>query len=338
MKDRKDKREIFIELVKNFKKRKIIVVGDLILDEYVYGLTTRVSREAPVLILKHDKTEYKLGGAANAINNLHSLGASVTPIGIIGKDEAGENLLEILKQKKIVTDGIVIDPKVNTITKTRIMAGGKNIIKQQVIRIDRENEKKFGNSSSKKIIDILRSKIVDVEGVIFSDYGYGVCTIPNLREILFDFHSRRGVFTIDSRFDLLKLKNITAATPNESELEELFKTKFNGNLQKVKKAGTKLLNKLASDFILITRGSKGMLVLKSNGESCNIPIVGSDKIVDVTGAGDTVISILTCALCAGGNPFESAHLANYGGGIVVMKAGTASVSPMELINVIKKYN
>jgi D-glycero-beta-D-manno-heptose-7-phosphate kinase len=327
-----------IRLIKRFDKRKIIVVGDLIIDEYLYGLTTRVSREAPVLILKHDKTEYKLGGAANAINNLHTLGASVFPIGVVGDDEAGKNLLEIFKKKGIAIDGVFRDKRVNTVTKTRIMAGGKNIIKQQVIRIDRENKKKIGIVTSKKILEILRSRIDETEGVIFSDYGYGVCKIPDLRYIMSDFHSRGGIFTVDSRFDLLRLKNLTVATPNESEIEELFGKKLNGDLAKLEKAGLKLLKKIASDFLLITRGSKGMLIIKSNGEVHHLPIVGSDEIVDVTGAGDTVISILTCALCAGGDPLESSQLANYGGGLVVMKSGTASVSPQELINAVKDNN
>jgi D-glycero-beta-D-manno-heptose-7-phosphate kinase len=327
-----------IKIIKKFKGKRVLVLGDFILDEYVFGLTSRVSREAPVLILKYDNTEYGLGGAANAVNNLVSLGISVYPLGVLGDDDAGHEILRMLKGKNISTEGLILDKDMVTVKKTRIMAGGKNIIKQQVIRIDKENNKEISNDLVKKLLKIVSSQLDQIDGILVSDYGYGLCKKPELLDLFSRYSKNGGIVNVDSRFDLLKFKNVTTTTPNESEIEEIFGQKFEGNTSKIKKIGMKLLESISLKFLLITRGSKGMLILFPDGSSHSIPIFGSDRIVDVTGAGDTVISILTSALCSGATPIEATHLANIAGGLVVMKSGTATVTQSELLSAMKKYD
>ncbi len=318
-----------LKTVDDFAKKRIMIIGDIIADEYVYGLTSRVSREAPVLILKFDSHTTFLGGAGNAINNVRALGAKVLPIGVIGDDATGEQLLRILDDKGVPPDTIVQEAGRNTTTKTRILAGGLHTTKQQVIRIDKEGLPRFSDKTVENILENIQSNIDAVDGVIISDYGYGVLSDPVI-DCINDYAKTSGkVIAIDSRHNLFKFLNVTTITPNEPEVEELLNISLAGN-KHIPYAGEQLYNRIMCDSILITRGKKGMVVFDKGKPHVDIPIYGSDEVADVTGAGDTVISVFTLGLVTGLSPEAAARLSNIAGGIVVMKSGTAVVTPNEL--------
>jgi len=317
------------ELVGRCANRTVVVVGDLLVDEYLFGRPARISREAPVLILRFTERELSLGGAANAVNNVHALGARVIPIGVVGRDAAGEELRALLGTAGIPTDGIVVEPGRRTPVKTRIMAGGYQATRQQVVRVDREPSGEPQPTTEDALIARLTAVAERADAVIISDYGYGTVT-PRVLEALRAVARRTdAVVTVDSRYDLPRFTGLTAATPNEAELEALAGVPADDE-RGVEKAGRQLLERLDARLLLITRGSRGLALLEREGGSTFIPIHGTDEIADVTGAGDTVISAFTVALAAGAAPVEAATLANVAGGIVVMKRGTATVSAAEL--------
>ncbi len=316
-------------LIDQFARRTVLVVGDLIVDEYLFGRPARISREAPVLILRFTEREVSLGGAANAVNNVHALGARVIPVGVVGRDAAGDELLALLQAAGIPTDGIVIEPGRQTPVKTRIMAGGYQATRQQVVRVDREPTGEPQPVTEDALVARLTALAAGADAVIISDYGYGAVT-PRVLEHVRAIARRAGtVVTVDSRYDLPRFTGLTAATPNEAELEALAGVPADDE-RSVEKAGRQLLERLDARILLVTRGSRGMALLEREGASTFIPIHGSDEIADVTGAGDTVISAFSVALAAGATPVEAATLANVAGGIVVMKRGTATVAAAEL--------
>jgi rfaE bifunctional protein kinase chain/domain len=316
-------------LTERFAGRTIVVVGDLIVDEYLFGRPARISREAPVLILRFTEREVSLGGAANAVNNVHALGTRVIPIGVVGRDAAGDELLGLVRGAGIPTDGIVIEDGRRTPVKTRIMAGGYQATRQQVVRVDREPSAEPQPVTEDALVARLDTLAAHADAVIISDYGYGAVT-PRVLERLRAVARRAGaIVTVDSRYDLPRFTGLTAATPNEAELEALAGTPADDE-RSVEKSGRQLLERLDARLLLVTRGSRGMALLEREGGSTFIPIHGTDEIADVTGAGDTVISAFTVALAAGAAPVEAAMLANVAGGVVVMKRGTATVSAAEL--------
>ena len=320
------------ETVKAFSKRKVLVLGDLVADRYILGFTSRVSREAPVLILRYDSEMISPGGGANALHNVHTLGGSPIPVGIVGEDDAGHKLLKILAAKEIDTSGILVVPSWRTVTKTRILAGGHHTVKQQVVRIDKEPQSPLPSQVAKLLKERFMERIGEAEAIIVSDYGYGVLS-PKLRSILPSWSDKCPV-VVGSRFSVLEYKGVTAATPNEPEAAAALgiPSVENGNVEWV---GKRLLELSNNKAILLTRGKKGMALFQGSGEIYHIPIYGTDEVADVTGAGDTVIATFTLALASGGGFLEAARLANYAGGIVVMKSGTGTVSGKELMQAIE---
>ena len=310
-----------------------MVIGDIVADEYILGMTSRVSREAPVLILKYDSQTVLPGCGGNAVNNIHSLGGMVFPVGVVGDDEMGEKLIALLKDKGINTEGIVSDEGRLTPTKTRILAGGSNTTKQQVIRIDRENSNIVNKRTEEKLLKIFNGMSKMMDAILVSDYGLGTISKNILNSINRLAKSDKKVITVDSRFDILKYRHITAATPNTEEVEFALNTILNGNT--INKHGRKILGQIKSDGLLITRGKEGMTLFEKDGGITDIDIYGTDEVADVTGAGDTVISAFTLALAAKASMREAARLANYAGGIVVMKSGTATVTTEEIENAIE---
>ncbi|HYE91807.1 MAG TPA: bifunctional ADP-heptose synthase [Terriglobales bacterium] len=316
-------------LVAGFAGRTVVVVGDLIADEYLFGRPARISREAPVLILRFTERELSLGGAANAVNNVHALGARVVPIGIVGDDAAGTELTSLFRGAGIATDGLVVEAGRRTPVKTRIMAGGYQATRQQVVRLDREPLGDPHPHTEDALIARLTALATRADAIVVSDYGYGTVTdrvLERLRELA---RTRGAVVTVDSRYELPRFTGLTAATPNEAELEALAGMPADDE-PAVEKAGRQLLDRLDARLLLVTRGSRGMALLEREGPTTFLPIHGTDEIADVTGAGDTVIGAFTVALAAGGLPLEAAALANIAGGLVVMKRGTATVSASEL--------
>jgi rfaE bifunctional protein kinase chain/domain len=316
-------------LVERFIDRTVVVVGDLILDEYVFGRPARISREAPVLILRFAERALSMGGAANAANNVHALGARVVPIGVIGRDAAGADLMNLFHAAGVPTDGIVQESGRRTPVKTRIMAGGYQATRQQVVRIDREPQGEPQPLTDDALVEKLASLAARADAVLISDYGYGTVGSRVLERVRAVAREANAVVTVDSRYDLPRFTGITAATPNEAELEALSAVPVDDE-RAVEKTGRQLLERLDARLLLVTRGSRGMALLEREGSSTFLPIHGTDQIADVTGAGDTVISAFTVALAAGATAVEAATLANVAGGIVVMKRGTATVSSAEL--------
>ena len=325
-----------IKYLDKFKSATILTIGDIIADEYVYGSTSRVSREAPVLILRFDSEHIVLGGGGNALNNLKSLGCRIIPVGVVGCDYFGKMILSNMKNSGIPTEGIFAEKNRVTTRKTRILAGGYHTTKQQVIRIDREPDSKINKSTEEKIIKFLESKIKKIDALMVSDYGLGLLSPAIIAKINYLAKNNPNmIITVDSRFNLSQFRNVSAVTPNEPEASECSKIPIgdeeNGSLNE---AGKKLMEVINPSAVLITRGRKGMRLFEKNGKITSIPIFGSDEIADVTGAGDTVISTFTLSLVAGATLEEAMNIANYAAGIVVMKRGTATITQKELKDVL----
>jgi D-glycero-beta-D-manno-heptose-7-phosphate kinase len=331
------------KIVEAFPRVTVTVLGDMVADEFVFGEISRVSREAPVLILRHRQREIVPGGAANAVNNLADLGVNVLPVGIVGNDEPGRLLLRSFRHKRIPVTGILKDKNFATVTKTRILAGMQHTWRQQVVRIDREPEQQPSEHTSRELVMAAREYLRVADAMLVSDYGYGAATpsILNNARAKWVHESNKGVrnpipIVLDSRHRMLEFAGITAATPNQPEVEEVLGIQIGQDWEKLCSAGSEIMSRMKLNSLVITRGGDGMVAFSGKHKPIDIPIFGSDQVTDVTGAGDTVIATFTAALAAGATTEEAAHLANYAGGIVVMKRGTATVSQEELLAAIKK--
>jgi rfaE bifunctional protein kinase chain/domain len=323
-----------LSLVDEIAGRSVVIAGDLLADEFIYGDIARVSREAPVLILNYDSTEVVPGGAGNAAANVAALGGAAQAAGIVGRDETGRRLLGVLKERKVDVQRVVRPGGYRTPTKTRILAGGIHSAKQQVVRIDRAAAVKIDKQVCAAFTAQVLRAIRGADALLISDYGSGLVSASLLVEARKIFRSKaenaRKPIVVDSRYQLLKFRGMTACTPNESEVEQALGVRIGDDGRALERAGRALLRQTRADAVLITRGSRGMALFQPDHQTVHIPIVGSDQIADVTGAGDTVIATLTLALSSGATFLEAAHLANHAGGIVVMKRGTATVSASEL--------
>ena len=316
-----------IALVDAFEGRRIAVFGDLIVDEFIYGEIARVSREAPVLILIYDSTEIVAGGAGNAASNVAALGGKPSVVGIVGRDEPGQRLMHVLRGMDLA--GVARPAGYRTPTKTRILAGGIHSAKQQVVRIDRASAPGLAIKHQAALTAKLARAAARCDALLVSDYGSGLVKPRLVAEARRQMRQGAPVL-VDSRYDLFGFRGITTCTPNESEVEQLFGVTIGENARVLEQSGRALLDRLRAQAVLVTRGSRGMALFEPDRPTIHIPIFGSDQIADVTGAGDTVIATMTLALASGASYEEAAHLANYAGGIVVMKRGTATVSADEL--------
>ena len=319
------------ELIAAGKGKRVVVFGDLIADEYVYGRIARVSREAPVLILEYDATEIVPGGAGNAANNVASLGGTVRLVSLVGRDEPGRRLFKVLP-RNVERAGLSRPAGYRTPVKTRILAGGIHSAKQQVVRIDRYTAEPVSDSQRAMVERAAMKAVKNADAVLISDYGSGLVSPRFVADLAAKLRTkkRRVPILIDSRYALTKYRGLTACTPNESEVEQVLGVSIDDRSGVLERAGRKLLETTRMECVLITRGSRGMAVFEPGKKTVHIPIFGSDSIADVTGAGDTVMATMTLALAAGASFEEAARLANYAGGIVVMKRGTATVSAAEL--------
>jgi rfaE bifunctional protein kinase chain/domain len=325
------------EIVEHFPGKRIVVLGDFVADSFQYGEITRVSREAPVLILRHRETRILPGGAANATNNFAALGAKVLPISAIGDDSAGDWLLETFRDLNVDVSGIIRIKAGVTPTKTRFLAGWAHTVGHQVLRVDYEPVSQIPESYQKKILRLLLARIRKADALAISDYGFGVATPAMVRRAT--KLNKRGIpVSLDSRYHLLDFRRsgVTDATPNEPEVEALRNTIIGQNIPALERSGRALLDEMKLRSLVITRGRHGMAVFQSGQPSVHLPVHGSDQAVDVTGAGDTVLAAYTLALASGASPVEAAHIANIAGGLVVMKRGTATVSHIELHDAIRK--
>lgn len=318
-------------ILDGFAGTRVAVIGDLIADEFLYGQITRVSREAPVLILRRAESRIVPGGGGNAVANLRALGAAPIPFGCVGRDEAGRALVEYFKSARIETTHIERGSEITTTTKTRIFASLPHSNRQQILRIDREGA---ARPSADRLKTYMKQILPKCRGLLISDYGVGgFSTLLTSDPAIASFAASRPV-TVDSRYELLAYKGLTAATPNEGEVEEALGLRIGDSQEILERAGRRMLDRLQSQAVVITRGNKGMSVFERKRKPVHIPIYGGEEIADVTGAGDTVIAAFTLALCCGASFHQAAQIANFAGGLVVMKRGTATVGIDELRDAI----
>jgi rfaE bifunctional protein kinase chain/domain len=327
-----------MSLIDGFGGRRVLVVGDLIADEFIYGDVHRVSREAPVLILKYDATEIVAGGAGNAANNVAALGGTAALAGMVGADDAGKRLLASLT-RQIDRRRVVKANGYRTPVKTRILAGGIHSAKQQIVRIDRESGWPLDAAVSRAFAGKLSDALGECDAVLLSDYGSGLVT-PALASTISRAMGKRGrrrpiPILVDSRYRLLEYRQLTTCTPNESEVEQALGVRIDDDPAVLEQAGRTLLRRTGMRAVLITRGSRGMALFEPKQPTVHVPIFGPDEVTDVTGAGDTVMATMTLALAAGASFYEATRLANYAGGLVVMKRGTATVSARELSDAVE---
>ena len=322
-----------LTLIDAIAGRRLLIVGDLIADEFIYGEIARVSREAPVLILNYDSTEVVPGGAGNAANNVAALGGAARIIGLTGRDETGRRLLATLKRRRVDVKDVIRPTGYTTPTKTRILAGGIHSAKQQVVRIDRGTRRRATPAERARVAAAALAATASIDGVLISDYGFGLVTPRLVAAIRRAARTRTGTrppILVDSRYELARYTGLTAATPNEAEAEALAGESIGDDVRALERVGRRLLEATRMGALLVTRGSRGMALFERGQATRHIPIFGSDEIADVTGAGDTVIATMTLAMAAGASAYDAAQLANIAGGIVVMKRGTATVSADEL--------
>lgn len=320
-----------LDILDQFPRRKIVVVGDLIADEFLYGQISRVSREAPVLVLEYENLVRVPGGAANAANNLLDLGCRVSIAGIVGQDEAGKSLAAILREKGANLRALRRIQSYSTPIKTRILSGAHHSAPQQIVRVDRVNNP---ISQPQPSWDFLEQTARSADGIIISDYGYGVI-VPSLYAKLCKSAEQKGIpIVVDSRFRMSEFRNATAMTPNITELEASTGVSIGDDPHLLRKTGQRVLRAQRLRSLLVTQGRFGMTLFEPRKNPLHIPIHGTDEVADVTGAGDTVIAVFTVALACGAAPEHAARLANYAGGIVVTKRGTATVTRVELKSAI----
>jgi rfaE bifunctional protein kinase chain/domain len=325
-----------LQIAEAMKGKLVVVYGDIVADRFVYGTPKRISREAPVLILRQYREDVLLGGGGNAINNLLSLGGLPIPVSVLGRDAHGDQLVEKMTSQGIDCGGILRVDRYNTPTKVRVLGGFPHGARQQIVRYDIEDTFEVAEDESQAFANLLRDQMSTCHAALISDYGYGVVT-PMLAANLTAFALRKPV-TLDSRHNLLRYPDVSAATPNEEEAALAAGISlYDDGDDRLHEVAAALQQGLDCEAVLITRGSRGMALFEKDGrDPIFIPVYGTDQVADVTGAGDTVIATFTLALAAGASYAEAAKLANYGGGIVVMKMGTATVSNEELRHAIER--
>jgi rfaE bifunctional protein kinase chain/domain len=315
-------------LLDRFAGARVAVLGDLVADEFVYGETDRISREAPVLVVRYESAELKAGCAANAVANLCALGAQVQVIGLVGSDEIGKRLRALLSAHR--ADGsTVFEVEGPTASKTRVLAGGKNTRRQQIVRIDRDGPREPGPQLTQKLLKALAQAAARCDAILVSDYGLGLLSSP-LVEALRALAAQGHTICVDARYGLAKYRGVTVAKPNEVELEAAVGRPLGDDPGALEEAGRELLKALRAQSLLVTRGRNGMALLRPGAQTALVPVHGSQEAVDVTGAGDTVMAANTLAIASGADPVQAMRLANVAGGLKIGKAGTATVSFDEL--------
>lgn len=310
-------------LIERFKDSRVLVIGDLIMDHFIWGKVRRISPEAPVPVVEVTSESIMLGGSANVVNNITSLGGKALVTGVVGRDDDGKKLVKALSEKRVATEGIITDSKRPTTMKTRVIAHS-----QQVVRFDRENKEGIGKNSLEKVLTYIRKAVKNADVVVISDYAKGLISerlVSEVREICGNAGVPLAVDPKVEHFDYYR--GVTVVTPNNLEATIASGIEIEDD-KSLHRAGEVLLNRLGCKALLITRGENGMSLFE-NGSDTHIPTV-AQEVFDVSGAGDTVIGVLALALAAGADFREAAVLANFAAGVVVGKVGTATVSPEEL--------
>lgn len=304
--------------------KRIAVVGDLMLDRYIWGNVSRISPEAPVPVVDMETEQARLGGAANVAKNIQSLGGEPFLVGVIGADNSGKQLFEIIRESKFPVEGIVIDGARPTTVKTRVIANN-----QHLVRIDREVKNDISHIIQNKILDAVRKNIDSIDGIIIEDYNKGVIVASLIRQLINLANENNRTITVDPKFNnFFEYRNVTVFKPNRGEAEQVMGIRLKDE-SAIHEAGKILLEKLQSKNVLLTLGEKGMVLFESDGSISHVP-TRAVNIQDVSGAGDTVISALTMALASGAGIREAATLANFAGGIVCGYVGIVPIDKAEL--------
>lgn len=324
------------ENVNNLNKAKILVIGDLALDEMVYGDTERISREAPVLILQHTHTNFILGGASNAAHNVSTLNdGKVSVIGIIGDDYQAQDLKEAFKKAEINCDNLITDKNRKTITKTRISGSCSQSVTQQIVRIDRQTNSPISQETEEKIIEAIKKQIPLHDAVIMSDYHLGTLTDKVIKTIVDIAKSLNKPIIVDAQKELQRYHGITSMTPNLPDTQKHVGFYLKNRADYIL-AGNKLIKESGASSVLITCGSDGMVVISKDNSYIHIPVFNKSKVFDVTGAGDTVTATYTLALATGSNPIYAAIIGNIAAGIVIKQFGCATTNIKEILEAIPK--
>ena len=316
--------------VDRFAEARIVVWGDVVADRFLYGSTTRISREAPALVVQREGEEIRPGGAGNAMMNTAALGARVIAVGFLGSDDAGGELRIALDAAGIDTTHLGERDDAPTPVKTRVMAGGRHTVRQQILRIDADRAWPPADAARQRVREALAASLADADALLISDYGMGNVCPETVSEIIKPLRDRGAVVVADSRNALMDYRGVSVVTPNAEEVEAALDIPTGGLDHELDDAGKRLLAELACDAALITRGSRGMSLFQSDGTTAHLPIHGTDQIADVTGAGDAVIAAFTTASVVGASMLEAARIANVAAALAVMKRGTAVVPATEL--------
>lgn len=323
----------YYKLIDNFSNATIAVIGDMVVDISIFGKPTRLSREAPVIVVEHEYESISPGGAGNTVNNISKLDVKVYPVCIVGNDAVGDKLGNYFStDSNVDPTGIFKISGYSTITKTRILAGDTHTTKQQVIRIDKTPKFSMTKKLENKILKHMDAVNKKVNAWVVSDYGYDMVSAAILERI--KEYAKGKTVIVDSRNRIMEYKGVTMVAPNESEAGIAAGMEIDEN--NVLIAGKKLLKEIGTEAVIITRGNQGMILFEKNGNTKRIPISGTKEVSDVTGAGDTVTAILAIAYASGTTPLQAARLSNFGAAVVVMKNGTATLSRSELIKIIEK--
>lgn len=327
-----------IHRIQQFGNGRVMVVGDIAIDEMIYGVTSRLSREAPVIILRHERTDILLGAGGNAAHNLSALGAQkATMVGIAGKDYYCSLLFEAMERDGISLEGMVQDESRPTITKTRISGQARQSVLQQIVRIDRESHAPASSKIEEELIERILALAPTHDAIIISDYNLGVVTPKMIETCKAVAYAQNMVLAVDSHQSLTLFDGATIATPNQPEAEENLGY-FLSSPEKLVQGGLELKNKAGLQNLLITRGSEGMSLFEADGRIHHIPVFNRSEVFDVTGAGDTVISTLALAMATGASALEAATLGNLAASIVVKKYATATTSPQEMLATLQEMD
>lgn len=325
-------------IIQNLSKKSVLVIGDFALDEMIYGNSHRISREAPVLILKHSHTNTLLGAASNAANNISTLNSGkVAALGVKGDDYYGTILTQTLNDAKIDATPMVTDKSRATTTKTRISGSSAQSVTQQIIRIDRETNEPLNEEIENKVVEKILQLTPHFDGILLSDYGIGMMT-PKVIETAINAAKKYNKFiAVDAQDDLGRFKGATILTPNQPDAEKTIGYSIT-NKETLLRAGKDLLDATSADMVLITRGSEGMVLFEANGNITSIPAFNKTEVFDVTGAGDTVVASVILALCAGATGAEASTLGNLAASIVVKHFGAATTTQQELTETLEDIN
>lgn len=327
-------RRDLVEGVRAMKGKKILVIGDMVADIYLDGRISRISREAPVLVLEQAGERIVAGGAANVVNNVATLGGDVYGVGVLGHDSAADGLVAVLNRNGAHTDGLIRDEGRPTISKTRVIAGGRATVSQQIVRIDKESKEPISPEKEEELLKYIDSILSGMEGIVLSDYGAGTIT-PRIQERLISFARDNGIPSIvDSRYDIKRFCGIKYVKQNDAELASAVGRDLLDEAD-LCDAGRELLSVLDAEGILVTRGERGMSLFERNGVVTHVPVTDKSEVFDVSGAGDTCVSAVILALAGGVSPQIATEISNYASGIAVRKLGTSTVSDGELLRVLR---